>query len=94
MIRKIPAFAAGIALWATTLLLVSIPKLFIMPIRILGGRSAMEWTLPAAVLLSPRREFSGVSRLSRAGRNIHRLDLDTLAGNRQQMALRAIAGSG
>src|SRR5215470_19613666 len=38
---SIPAFAAGTALWGTVLLLVSIPKLFAVPIRILGIVSAV-----------------------------------------------------
>jgi hypothetical protein len=37
---SITAFAAGTALWATALLLVSIPRLFTLPIRILGIVSA------------------------------------------------------
>src|SRR5215475_1278067 len=38
---SIPAFAAGTALWGTALLLISIPKLFAGPIRILGVVSAV-----------------------------------------------------
>ena len=45
---SIPAFAAGSALWGTALLLVSIPKLFAMPIRILGIVSAVLFIVTAA----------------------------------------------
>jgi hypothetical protein len=37
---SVPAFAAGTALWGTALLLVSIPKLFVVPVRLLGIVSA------------------------------------------------------
>ena len=37
---SVPAFAAGTALWGTALLLVSIPKLFALPVRLLGIVSA------------------------------------------------------
>jgi hypothetical protein len=43
-----PAFAAGTALWGTALLLISVPKLFIMPIRILGVLSAVLFIITAA----------------------------------------------
>ena len=45
---SIPAFAAGTALWATALLLVSLPKVFAMPIRILGIVSALLFIITAA----------------------------------------------
>ena len=45
---SIPAFAAGTALWATALLLVSLPKVFAMPIRILGIVSAFLFIVTAA----------------------------------------------
>jgi hypothetical protein len=45
---SIPAFAAGTALWGTALLLVSVPKLFAMPIRILGIVSAVLFIVTAA----------------------------------------------
>jgi hypothetical protein len=45
---SIPAFAAGTALWGTALLLVSIPKLFAVPIRILGIASAVLFIITAA----------------------------------------------
>lgn len=45
---SIPAFAAGTALWGTSLLLVSIPKLFAVPIRILGIVSAILFLITAA----------------------------------------------
>jgi hypothetical protein len=42
------AFATGTALWGTALLLVSIPKLFALPIRILGIVSAVLFITTAA----------------------------------------------
>jgi hypothetical protein len=45
---SIPAFAAGTALWGTALFLVSIPKLFAVPIRILGIASAVLFIITAA----------------------------------------------
>jgi hypothetical protein len=45
---SIPAFAAGTALWGTALLLISVPKLFTMPIRILGILSAILFIVTAA----------------------------------------------
>jgi len=45
---SIPAFAAGSALWGTALLLVSMPKLFAAPIRILGIVSAVLFIVTAA----------------------------------------------
>jgi hypothetical protein len=45
---SIPAFAGGTALWGTALLLISIPKLFAVPIRILGIASAVLFLITAA----------------------------------------------
>jgi hypothetical protein len=45
---NVSAFAAGTALWGTALLLVSIPRLFAMPIRILGIVSAFLFIVTAA----------------------------------------------
>ncbi len=45
---SIPAFAAGTALWATALILISVPKLFALPIRILGVLSAVLFFLTSA----------------------------------------------
>lgn len=45
---SISAFGAGTALWATALLLVSIPKLFTVPVRILGILSAVLFIVTAA----------------------------------------------
>jgi len=42
------AFAGGTALWGTALLLVSIPKMFAMPIRILGILSAILFIITSA----------------------------------------------
>jgi hypothetical protein len=45
---SIAAFAAGTALWGTALLLVSIPKIFAMPIRILGIVTSILFIITAA----------------------------------------------
>jgi len=45
---SITAFAGGTALWRTALLLISIPKLFAVPIRILGIVSAGLFILTSA----------------------------------------------
>ncbi|MBR0826527.1 hypothetical protein JQ596_13345 [Bradyrhizobium manausense] len=45
---SIGAFATGSALWATALLLISVPKVFAMPIRILGIVSAALFIVTAA----------------------------------------------
>jgi hypothetical protein len=45
---SVTAFAGGTALWGTALLLVSIPKLFALPIRILGIVSAGLFILTSA----------------------------------------------
>jgi hypothetical protein len=45
---SIPAFAAGSALWGTALLLVSIPKLFAAPVRLLGIASAVLFIITSA----------------------------------------------
>jgi hypothetical protein len=45
---SVPSFGAGTALWGTALLLVSVPKLFAMPVRILGIVSAILFIITAA----------------------------------------------
>lgn len=45
---SIPAFAAGTALWGTALLLVSIPRLFAAPVRLLGIVSAVLFIITSA----------------------------------------------
>jgi hypothetical protein len=81
---SVPSFAAGTALWGTALLIISIPKLFAVPIRILGIVSAILFMLTAA------RIFWGEPLLPTAtplpsyayplpGSDIYRLDLDALA---------------
>ena len=45
---SVPAFAAGASLWATALLLISIPRLFAAPIRLLGLVSAILFIITAA----------------------------------------------
>jgi len=41
LVASVPSFAAGTALWATALLLISIPNQFAMPVRLLGLVSAI-----------------------------------------------------
>jgi hypothetical protein len=45
---SVPAFAAGITLWATALFMISIPKLLAAPIRILGIVSAILFIVTTA----------------------------------------------
>jgi hypothetical protein len=47
-VGSVPAFAAGTTFWATALLLISIPKFFALPIRILGIVSAILFFITAA----------------------------------------------
>lgn len=47
-VGSIPSFAAGTALWGTALLLISIPKFFAAPVRILGIASAVLFIVTAA----------------------------------------------
>jgi hypothetical protein len=49
--NSVPSFAAGTALWGTALLLVSLPKLFALPVRILGVASGILFIITAARIL-------------------------------------------
>ena len=49
---SISAFAAGTALWGTALLLISIPRLFTVPTRIVGIVSAILFIITAARIFS------------------------------------------
>ena len=44
---SVPSFAAGAALWATALLLISIPRQFAAPVRLVGLTSAILFALTA-----------------------------------------------
>lgn len=48
LVGSVPSFAAGTTLWGTSLLLVSIPRTFAMPIRVLGIVSAALFIVTAA----------------------------------------------
>ncbi len=48
---SVPSFAGGTALWATALVLVSIPKQFALPVRLLGLASAILFAVTAARIL-------------------------------------------
>jgi hypothetical protein len=52
---SIPSFAAGITLWGTGLLLVSIPRLFALPVRIIGVVSAILFIVTAARIFMGER---------------------------------------
>ncbi len=45
---SVPSFGAGTALWATGLLLISIPRQFALPVRVLGLASAILFAITAA----------------------------------------------
>jgi hypothetical protein len=45
---SVPAFAAGTALWAVALLLISIPRKFVLPVRLLGLVSAILFAIISA----------------------------------------------
>jgi hypothetical protein len=45
---SVPAFAAGTALWAVALLLISIPRQFVLPVRLLGLVSAILFAIISA----------------------------------------------
>ena len=47
-VASVPSFAAGAALWSTALLLVSIPRNFTLPVRLLGLASAILFAVTAA----------------------------------------------
>jgi hypothetical protein len=47
-VGSVPAFAAGTALWALALLLISIPQHFTLPIRLLGLVSAVLFAVVSA----------------------------------------------
>jgi hypothetical protein len=46
-VGSVPTFAAGTALWGTALLLVSIPPLFVLPVRIVGVVTAILFIITA-----------------------------------------------
>ena len=48
---SVPAFTAGIAMWATAVLLISIPKGFPLPVRMLGIASSIVFGYTAALIL-------------------------------------------
>ena len=82
---SVPSFGAGTSLWALALVLISVPRVFPLPVRLLG-------LLAAAPLCSHRRaDLRGrsghaddnpiaVLRISSARSNAGRLDLDTCEG--------------
>lgn len=50
--ESLPSFAAGAALWATALLLVSVPREFAVPVRGVGMASAVLFAATALLILS------------------------------------------
>ncbi len=49
---SVPAFAAGTALWSTALLLISIPRHFASPVRLVGLVAAILFGITAAMIFS------------------------------------------
>jgi hypothetical protein len=47
-VASVPAFAAGTALWGTALLLVSIPREFAIPVRVVGVVAAILFMITSA----------------------------------------------
>ncbi len=47
-VASVPAFAAGTALWALALVLISVPRQFALPVRLLGLFSAILFAVVAA----------------------------------------------
>ena len=89
---SIPAFAAGTALWGTALLLVSIPKLFAAPVRLLGIVSAVLFMITSARIfwgeqLVPDIDAAADLCLSLPCGDLRWLDLDALAGARLTLSL-------
>ena len=48
LVDSIPAFAAGTALWSVALLLISIPKAFVLWVRLIGIAAAFLFALTSA----------------------------------------------
>jgi hypothetical protein len=48
---SVPAFAAGTALWAAALLLISVPQRFVLVVRLLGLATAILFAITAARIL-------------------------------------------
>jgi len=46
--ESVPSFAAGTALWATALLLISVPKKFALPVRLIGVIASILFFITAA----------------------------------------------
>jgi hypothetical protein len=51
LVGSVPAFAAGTALWATSLLLISIPREFSIPVRLVGVASSILFAITATRIL-------------------------------------------
>ena len=59
LVASVPAFGAGISLWALALALTSVPRVFPFPVRILGFAAAVLFATTAAqifagVLITPK----------------------------------------
>jgi hypothetical protein len=81
---SIPAFAAGSALWGTALLLISIPKLFAAPVRLLGIVSAVLFIITSARIFWGEATTADIDAaadlcLSPACSDLCWLDLDAFA---------------
>ena len=54
LVASVPSFGAGISLWALALVLISIPRVFPLPVRLLGFLAAVLFGVTAA------RIFAGI----------------------------------
>jgi hypothetical protein len=52
LVGSVPSFGAGVALWATSLLMTSIPRVFPMWVRLVGSVAAVAFVITAARIFS------------------------------------------
>jgi hypothetical protein len=52
LIASVPSFGAGAGLWALALLMISIPNMFSLPVRILGGLAGILFATTAAQIFA------------------------------------------
>ena len=79
---SVPSFGAGTSLWALALMLISIPRVFPLPVRLLGSFAAVLFAVTAVLIFAgvqimPDDIPVAVLRISSARSNAGRLDLDT-----------------
>ena len=49
---SVPSFGAGVSLWALSLVLISIPRVFLLPVRLLGFFAAVLFAITAAQIFA------------------------------------------